>query len=81
MAYVEQVKEEDAEGTVRAVYQAARQRAGGIANIIRVMSRDGRSLQGSMQFYVSLMKSPNALSPARREMLAAVVSNANDCYY
>ena len=54
---------------------------GGIANIIRVMSEDGRSLQASMQFYVALMKSPNALTPARREMLAAVVSNANDCYY
>ena len=59
----------------------ARSRAGGIANIIRVMSLDGRSTAGSMQFYVSIMKSPNALSPARREMLAAVVSNINDCYY
>ena len=56
-------------------------RAGGVANILRVMSCDARSLQGSMQFYVSLMKSPNALSPARREMLATVVSNANGCYY
>jgi len=66
---------------VASVYEAARQRAGNIANILRVMSGDGRSLQGSIQFYVALMKSPNALSPARREMLAAVVSNANDCYY
>jgi len=34
-----------------------------------------------MQFYVSLMKRPNALDAARREMLATVVSNVNDCYY
>jgi alkylhydroperoxidase family enzyme len=34
-----------------------------------------------MQLYISLMKSPNALSPARRELIAAVVSNVNDCYY
>ena len=52
-----------------------------MANIIRVMSLDGRSTQASMQFYVSLMKSSNALDPARREMLAAVVSNINECYY
>ena len=45
------------------------------------MSGDGRSLQASIQFYVALMKSPNALRPEQREMLAAVVSNANDCYY
>jgi alkylhydroperoxidase family enzyme len=81
MAYIRQVDEQSATGLVASVYEAARQRAGGIANIIRVMSEDGRSLQASMQFYVALMKSPNALTPARREMLAAVVSNANDCYY
>ena len=52
-----------------------------MANIIKVMSRDFRSLEGSMQFYISLMKAPNSLSGAQREMLAAVVSNANDCYY
>jgi len=81
MAYVEQTSEEDAVGIVADVYGAARVRAGTVANIIKVMSCDGRSLSESMQFYVSLMKSGNALSPARREMLATVVSNANDCYY
>jgi hypothetical protein len=81
MAYVHQVAEGDAHGVVASVYEAARQRAGGIANIIRVMSGDARSLQASIQFYIALMKSPNALTPAQREMLATVVSNANDCYY
>jgi len=81
MAYVRQIDEADAAGIVASVYEAARQRAGGIANIIRVMSGEARSLQASIQFYVALMKSPNALAPAQREMLAAVVSNANDCYY
>ena len=81
MAYVQQIREPDATGVVASVYEAARRRAGDIANIIRVMSGDGRSLEGSIQFYVALMKSPNALTPSQREMLAAVVSNANDCYY
>ncbi len=81
MANIEQVQETDAGGIVASIYKAARKRAGGVANIIKVMSNDARSMQGSMQFYGALMKSPNALSPARREMLATVVSNANDCYY
>ncbi len=81
MAYVPQVGEGNATGVLQRVYAAAQARAGGVANIIRVMSQDGRSVQGSMQFYVSLMKSDNALSAARREMLAAVVSNINECYY
>jgi alkylhydroperoxidase family enzyme len=81
MAHVAQVSENEAEGLLRRIYDAGGARAGSVARIITLMSRDARSLQGSMQFYVSLMKSPNALEPARREMLAAVVSNVNDCYY
>ncbi len=81
MAFIKQVGDDEATGILRRVYDAARGRAGGVANIIRVMSRDGRSVQGSMQFYTSLMKTDNALSASRREMLAAVVSNINECYY
>lgn len=81
MAYIDQVDEQEAEGVVGATYLAATKRAGGVANIIKVMSRDGNAMKGSMAFYVSLMKTPGPLSSARREMLAAVVSNVNDCYY
>jgi hypothetical protein len=81
MAYVTQVPQEDAVGIVAGVYESARRREASVAKIITLMSGDGRSLQGSMYFYTSLMKSPNSLTPAQREMLATVVSNANDCYY
>ncbi len=81
MAYIKQVNEDEAEGVLKRVYDAAAGREGDVANIIKVMSRDGRSVGASMQLYVSLMKSPNGLEPARREMLAAVVSNLNECYY
>ena len=81
MAFIQQTSEEAAEGIVAEVYAMARSRAGGIANIIRVMSNDGPSLKASMDFYVALMKLPGPLSSARREMLATVVSNVNDCYY
>lgn len=81
MAFIKQVRDDEATGVLQRVYDAARQRNGAVANIIRVMSLDGRSVQGSMQLYMSLMKTDNALSGARREMLAAVVSNINECYY
>jgi alkylhydroperoxidase family enzyme len=81
MAYIELVQEADAKGILARVYKAARARAGGVANIIKLMSRDATSLEKSMQFYVSLMKSPKPLSSSRCEMLATVVSNVNDCYY
>ena len=81
MANIRQIDEDAATGRLEAVYAAGRGRAGGVANIIKVMSLDARSLNGSMGFYVGLMKSPNALEPSRREMLATVTSNVNDCYY
>lgn len=81
MAYIKQVPVDEASGETGRLYRAAVKRAGGVANIIRVMSQDGRSASASMGFYVALMKSNNSLSGARREMLAAVVSNTNDCFY
>lgn len=81
MAYIRQVDENEATGVLQRVYEAARGRIGRVANIIKVMSRDGRSTQASMQFYVSLMKADNGLPASQREMLATVVSNINECYY
>ena len=81
MAYIELVSIDSATGLMAKVYQDAIRRAGGVANIIRIMSHDGASAAASMGLYVALMKSDNCLSAARREMLATVVSNVNDCFY
>lgn len=84
MAYINQISVDVAEGAdeaLKKVYQDSLERAGGVANIIRVMSQHGPTAEASMGFYVAAMKSENALSAARREMLATVVSNANDCFY
>jgi len=81
MAWIEQIPESEADGPLQRLYASSQSRAGRIANIIRVMSQDADSATQSIRFYVTLMKMPGALDPARREMLATVVSNANDCYY
>lgn len=81
MAYIKQIEIEEATGATKSLFQASIERAGGIANIIRVMGQDGRSANASMGLYVSIMKSPNSLTGAQREMLATVVSNVNDCFY
>ena len=72
MAYIRQIPEDEATGKVARVYEAAGARAGGVANILKVMSLDGRSLEGSMGIYVSLMKSENALDAPRRALTAAL---------
>ena len=81
MAFLKLTTESEATGPLKHVYDTALSRAGYVANIIKVMSRDAPSAEASVQFYLRLMKADNALSRARKEMLATVVSNINDCYY
>ncbi len=81
MPFINQIEPDNATGRLKRIYDAAMKRAGYVAGIIKIMSQDPRSAEGSMGFYGSLMKAKNELSPTRREMLAAVVSNVNDCFY
>ncbi len=81
MAYIKQTTLDQVTGPLKDLYDDAMTRAGYVANIIRIMSPDPRSCLASIQFYISLMKTKNALSGAQRELIAAVVSNVNDCYY
>ena len=81
MAYIRTIDVGEANGPIKQIYDDALARAGYVANIIKMMSLDAATCQASLMFYVSLMKSDNALDRAEREMLAAVVSNANGCFY
>ena len=73
MAYIEQIDEHKATGVLQRVYDAAKSRAGGVANIIKVMSLDARANQASIQLYASLMKTQNSLNAASREIRRATV--------
>lgn len=81
MAHIRTISPDQPTPEVEKLYGAAVQRAGEVAQIIQVMSNDAPSAQASMGLYIAIMKRPNGLSTAQRELLATVVSNANDCFY
>jgi len=81
MPFLELISIELATNGIAKIYDAAKARAGGVANIIKAMSLHGASCRASLSLYIALMKSENGLDPATRELLATVVSHANDCYY
>ena len=81
MPYIKTVPENEATGKLKPIYDGAIQRAGKVANIVQLMSLDDDACAASLQLYLATMKSKNSLDPATREMLATVVSNANDCFY
>lgn len=81
MAHIELVSEDGAEGRLKQIYDAAIARAGRVYNIVKTMSPNPAVLEASMGLYMHVMKGPSGVSRRERELLATVVSRANDCYY
>tara|TARA_B100001750_G_scaffold187511_1_gene156978 strand:- start:360 stop:605 length:246 start_codon:yes stop_codon:yes gene_type:complete len=81
MAFIETVDPQDAEGIIKQEYEKGIQRSGRIFNILKIMSLSPAALRESMRLYLAIMYGQSDLSRAQREMLATVVSQANQCYY
>ena len=82
MGHIRQIPPDEAEGLLKRVYDAGIGRSGSVAKIMQIMSQHPESLHASMAFYATLMLHDDGiLRLDQREMLAAVVSNVNDCYY
>jgi uncharacterized peroxidase-related enzyme len=75
------ISEEEATGELQDEYAAANERAGKVFNIVKAMSLNPSVLAASMGLYRAVMFGPSELSRAERELLAVVVSCANDCHY
>lgn len=81
MAYIKQIDEGDAVGELAEIYEAARNRAGRVYNILKIQSQNPAALQAMLDLYVATVKADSPLSRAQREMLAVVTSRANQCHY
>ena len=81
MAHIRLTQDDEAAGRLAQAFAAARQRAGRVYGIVRTMSPNPAVLDASMALYAAMMKGPSPLSRGQREMLAVVVSRANDCHY
>lgn len=81
MAWIRTVAPERATGLLRRLYEAAIDRAGKVFNVIRVQSVRPKVLRASTDLYLEVMYGESGLSRAQREMIATVVSRANNCDY
>jgi len=81
MAWIKIIEEQEAEGSLAQIYKTARERAGRVFNILKVQSQNPAALQAMIDMYLTVVRGTSPLSRAQREMLAVVVSNANDCHY
>ena len=81
MAWIKTIDPEDATGELRKEYSAAVRRAGKVFNILKIQSLNPETLSASMSLYLATMHAPSGLCRAERELLAVVVSRANNCFY
>jgi len=82
MAYIETICEADAAGSLDRQYRAAIKRAGKIFKILEIQSRMPKALRASLMLYAEVTTCEGApLKRVDRELIATVVSRANDCFY
>jgi len=81
MAHLRLIDVEEAAGTLKREYGEAMARAGKVFNIVKAMSLRPGVLRRSMALYRAIMFGSSRLTRAERELLATVVSRANECHY
>jgi len=80
MAHIPYVGYDDAQGLLGELYRRYGKQ-GWIDNIIRIHSLNPPSMAHHVDLYAHLMRGPSPLTRVQREMIAVVVSAANDCFY
>ena len=81
MPYLRLIDEAEATGDLKREYDDAVRRAGKVFNVVKAMSLSPATLRSSMALYKAIMFGPSELTRVERELLAVVVSRANDCHY
>lgn len=81
MTYIRVIDDKDASGRLAEVYQEVGASRGKVANIMKVHSLLPETMLAHLNFYKAIMFSSPGLSRAQRELVATVVSKANNCDY
>lgn len=81
MPWIQTIAPDQATGRLKKSYDAAMGRAGRVYGIVRSMSLAPSVLDASMGLYQRIMFAKQGLTRVQRELLATVVSKANDCHY
>ncbi len=81
MARIRVIPPAEAAGELAECYAQMKDANGNVANILAVHSLSPAALRAHYGLYKTLMFGRSELSRAQREMIAVVVSTANQCHY
>ena len=75
MAWIKVINYEDAVGLLKIEYEAAVKRASKLWNIVKVMSLNPNTLQGSMRLYKTIMFGKSPLTWSARDVSYCCIVN------
>lgn len=83
MSWIKMIDQKSAEGKLNQLYDQLTDKFGGdqIPNILQVQSLNPKVLEAHLDLYQAIMFEESDLSRKQRELIAAVVSSINSCYY
>ena len=81
MAWIAEIEEREAEGSLKDQYSKLKEPWGGIDNILKIHSLNPESLAAHVQLYKTVMFGKSPIPRTDREMIALVVSSINQCHY
>ena len=81
MPRIKVIQQEEAEGRLKEIYEELEKTRGKLAEVHKIQSLRPESIEKHMDLYMEIMYSNSVLSRADREMIATVVSAANECTY
>ena len=81
MAWIAEIDEREAVGSLKDQYSKLKEPWGGIDNILKIHSLNPESLAAHVQLYKTVMFGKSPIPRIDREMIALVVSSINQCHY
>jgi len=81
MARIDVVEPGDADGRLREIYEEIARSRGKIAEVHKIQSLNPETIPNHMDLYLNVMFGKSPLARYQREMMAVVVSRANECSY
>ena len=81
MAFIKVIEHTEADGELKIIYDDLVAKRGKLADVHKIQSLNPESIVKHMELYMTIMFAKSPLSRAQREMIAVVVSVANNCAY
>lgn len=81
MAYIKTIPYKDSTGHLRAIYDNLIVSRGKLAEVHKIQSLNPKVLLAHMELYKKIMFASSSLKRYQREMIAVIVSVANQCQY